>query len=107
MYHNEEDKTELRSWLKRQYLGKYSSLQSYRQTGRGHSLEWPYSWFKGRVLAFLAKSKGLLFLLLRMIPNNTHFDFIYFRLVDMLYVIFIFLGYRQDLITARIEINEK
>ncbi|WP_026462941.1 glycosyltransferase family 2 protein [Adhaeribacter aquaticus] len=95
VYHNEEDKTEIKSWLYRQYIGKKTSLQW--QVSIGNNIDWPYSPFKSFILPLLEELENLLLGILKMIPNTKYFDLLYFRIVDTLYIINLYRGFRDIL----------
>ncbi|MDB5261002.1 MAG: glycosyltransferase family 2 protein [Adhaeribacter sp.] len=96
VYHNEEDKTEIKSWLSRQYFGKRTSLQ-WHLAQAGKAVVWPYSPLKTFVLRALEKVDFFFTGLLKIIPNQKHFDFIYFKIVDILYILNLYRGYRDAL----------
>jgi GT2 family glycosyltransferase len=93
-WHNELDRLTPESWLERKKRGAETRKHAVQ---RGYkNLELHYHFLKSGFYSFLAVLKPLIFCMLRRIPNQKSFDFIYFRCINLLLGTVVYEGYRKN-----------
>lgn len=91
VYHNEEDRVDLLSWLKRQKHGAETKRVS---VNFGYlELEMKTSRFKKNINALFYYTRNGWFLFLKLIPNFVAFDSIYFAITNRLFAAYLQNGY--------------
>ena len=91
VFHNEEDRVDLQSWLKRQEHGAETKRVS---VNFGYlELEMKVNKFKKNINAFFYHTKTCWFLFLKLIPNFILFDPIYFSITNRLFAAHLQHGY--------------
>ena len=93
LYHNEGDRINLKSWLKRKERNG-ETLQMAVSLGH-EELALKYSAYKTMVMALLSKCKFILFGFLKLVPNMSWFDGAYFRITSLLLSVYLFDGYTK------------
>jgi len=93
VFHNEEDRIELKNWLQRQVRGSETRKIGVRI---GYSeLSIHYSFFKRMILPVLLLIKPLIVWVADTVPNYKWLDIIYFRIVLTLQAVSIYEGYSK------------
>jgi glycosyltransferase involved in cell wall biosynthesis len=91
VFHNESDRLELKQWMERRIRAGFTRKQAveagYKELMLKNNL------FKHSIYKVMVLCKPVAFLFQKIIPNYSFFDFIYFRLVNLLLGISIFEGY--------------
>ncbi len=95
IFHNEKDRLDLQNWLLRKRRNG-ETLRVAVDEGH-HELTLSYPQPKKNLLKVLSKSKVLVFILIRSIPNLKWLDKVYFRMVNILLAIYLFDGYMKKL----------
>ena len=94
VYHNESDRTLLKPWLERKERSAETRIIAVNM---GLSeVEIISSTFKINFALFLYHFKNLAYTSLKIIPNIKFFDFLYFRIVNILLALYIFKGYYKS-----------
>ncbi len=93
VYHNEEDRLELKGWLRRQVRGNETRRIGVRIGYDELAIHYPPA--RKGVFQSLRIAKPLLIGLAGLVPNSKIFDVFYFRLVSTLQAICIFEGYHN------------
>jgi GT2 family glycosyltransferase len=91
VYHNEEDRVELLPWLKRKEHSAVTRKVSFDLGYEEMALS--ISPIKKSIYFFIYKCKALFFIMLKIIPNNKNFDFIYNTIVNKLLTAYLYNGY--------------
>lgn len=94
IFHNENDRIELRDWLKRKRKNGYTLRNAVEIGYSEMAIE--YSKLKRIALTLLWKFKTILFIIAEGIPNKKNFDPLYYFLVKLLTSIYIYAGYQVD-----------
>jgi len=93
IYHNEADRMDVRSWLARKQRGGETRRVAVEM---GYTdLKYNYGLLKSLIYKSLVSMEGVMFRLLSAIPNLTVFDFLYFRLLNLMLGTILFAGYYQ------------
>jgi glycosyltransferase involved in cell wall biosynthesis len=90
LYHNEEDKLELKNWLKSKYLSAKTKRIAYEN---GYSELRINKNIKVKIFILMSNFDTLILKLLDLIPNNGIFDSLYFFIVKILIGINNYKGY--------------
>ncbi|MCB0508730.1 MAG: glycosyltransferase family 2 protein [Bacteroidetes bacterium] len=93
LFHNEADRLNPKDWLARKQRG--GETRKYAVHFGYHNLALHYSLFKSVVYSICIFIKPLLFIFLKLIPNIPAFDFIYFRIINLLLGTHSFEGYTK------------
>lgn len=91
VFHNEQDRLHIQPWLQRKKRGG-ETRQVAVQMGFTE-VEIHYSKQKFALLLLLVKLQTFMKVLLKIIPKTTYFDFLYFRIINILLATAIFEGY--------------
>jgi GT2 family glycosyltransferase len=94
VYHNETDRHELRTWLRRKERGGETRKHAVMRGNK--ELELHYSGIKKTILQFLSATEGFWISLLNALPNSSLFDGVYGRMVNILLATSIFKGYTKN-----------
>jgi glycosyltransferase involved in cell wall biosynthesis len=94
IYHNELDRLNPVNWLERKRKGAITRRVAVKL---GHTdLQIHYSFFKKTILKTLVFIKPLLLNVLKIIPNFTLFDLVYFKIMNLLIAVNIYQGFNKD-----------
>lgn len=95
IYHNEADRIEIVPWMDRK--ARAGETRQVAVKLGYHHLIIKHSALKKFIYRLLIPAKPLLYLILKVIPNNKFFDFLYFRITNLLLGIYLFEGYIKKL----------
>jgi len=94
LYHNEEDRIDLKNWLQRKKRNGETIKLAFQLGHQTMSIN--YSPYKRFILKMLSHIKFLFFVFLNVIPNISFFDRIYFGFTNTLLAIYIYEGYTEN-----------
>ena len=93
IWHNEEDRLQMKQWLDRKYRGGQTRFVAVEM---GHSeLTLEYNNLKGGIYFILSKIEFAIVVIANVIPNHKIFDPIYFRIVNLLLGLNLYKGYTK------------
>jgi glycosyltransferase involved in cell wall biosynthesis len=91
VYHNEEDRVSLIPWLQRKE--RSAETRKVAVDLGNEEMAILTTGFKKRISKLIHTNKGFLFFILKIIPNIKIFDFIYFKIVNRLFSVYLYNGY--------------
>lgn len=94
LFHNERDRIDLKNWLRRKERNGETVRLAFQIGHKKVAIH--YSMLKRFILKFLNLFRWVFFAVLKLIPNNSLLDPLYFKLTNILLAIYIYRGYMKN-----------
>ena len=92
--HNEADRIDLQKWLIRK--GKSAETRRIAMDMGHDEMNLVTTSFKKLLVLFMYNFKTLFFIFAKLVPNRKRFDFLYFRIVNTLFAIYLYKGFFKN-----------
>lgn len=94
LYHNEADRIDLINWLKRKEKNGETMKLAFQLGHQRMAIH--YSPIKHFVLTTLSYFRFVFFVFLKLTPNRSFFDWVFFKVTNLLLAVYIFKGYTKN-----------